>query len=168
MPRELWLFTVPSLMPSSSAVSRTDRPSQCRSTTTLRCNQRQGLQRLEQRGPLLDGQGTTRHGVVPVQPGAFPTPRAAGCVDVGPNDDLTNIGLLAPWFDARPRDVRLDERGLQQVIGAVPVSADGRTQFDADGSGVPGRRRRMRRRGRVSCRSFAYRLAILLGPLRCL
>ena len=70
MPRELWLLTVPAVMPSSRAVSSTDSPSQCRSTTTLRCIAGQRLQRVEERGPLLDGQRPAgRAVVVAVEPG---------------------------------------------------------------------------------------------------
>ena len=125
-PREVWLLTVPVEMPSSWAVSSTDRPSQCRSRTVLRCMTRQRLEGLEHRRPLLDRQRLPRRRVVAVEPRPLAPPRPAVLVDVGADDDLPGVGLLpAVAVQPRPRDVQLDERGLEQVLGLVPVAADG-------------------------------------------
>ena len=112
-------------MPSSCAVSSTESPSQCRSTTTLRCMIGQRLQRVEERRALLDGERVRATGSCPSQPGPLAPPGAAVLVDVGAHDDLPGVGLLAAVaVQPRPGDVQLDQGGLQQVVGAVPVAAD--------------------------------------------
>src|SRR6478735_12072422 len=87
---------------------------------------RQRLERVEEGRPLLDGR---RHGCAvlgQVVGGPFAPPRPAGLVDVGAHHDLPAVGLLAALLpDARPRDVELGEGRLEQVVGLVPVAAQG-------------------------------------------
>ena len=104
----------------------------------LALHDRQLLERLEHRRPLLDRERLARGRVVSVEPRPLAAPRAAVLVDVRADDDLPDVGLLAAVaVQPRPRDVQLHERGLQQVLGLVPVTADG--VRDPAQVGPPGR-----------------------------
>ena len=86
----------------------------------------QRLERVEQgrAAPRRRGPGAPRR--QPVESRPLAAPRPPGLVDVGPDEDLADVRLLAPVaVQPRPRDVQLDQGGLQQVVGLVPVPAEG-------------------------------------------
>ena len=134
----MWLFTVPSLMPSSAAVSRDRQPEPVPQHDDLA---------LHARG--APG-GRRRARTAPRPAWLVRAARSGSCrlgrsrrhgrrrlVDVGADDDLADVGLLAAVApDPRPRDVELGQRDLQQVLGAVPVAAQ-RVRHPAQ-VGLPG------------------------------
>ena len=86
---------------------------------------RQRLQRIEEGGPLLDGQAAGLGSVVPVEPGPLAAPRPPALVDVGAHDDPPHVGVrLDVRAQPGPSQVELGQRRLQYVVRAVPVAAD--------------------------------------------
>ena len=125
--REVWLFTVPSEIRRSRAVSATDRPSQCRSTTVRRCISGQLLQRRHQ---VARGRRGRRPGAAgwsnPSRPGRSRRHGRRVLVDRGAQDGLADVGVLRGRpAHPRPRDVQPGQRGLHDVLGGVPVAAQG-------------------------------------------
>ena len=91
-PRELWLFTVPSLIRSSAAVSANAEPEPVPQHHRLALHLGQRLQGLEEHRPLLDA-GTGR----PPRRGR-PARRARGATDAVPrrcaaHDDAAHVGV---------------------------------------------------------------------------
>ena len=124
-PREVWLLTLPWLMPSSLAVSATESPSQCRSSTVLRCITGSDWSASNSASRSSTGSGSAA-GRLRRGPGSLPAPWSPGLVDVGADDDGACVRLLAAVAPhPRPGDVQLDQRDLHQVVGAVPVAAAG-------------------------------------------
>ena len=125
--------------PSSAAVSATDSPSQCRSTTVLRCIGGSAWSASNSAARSSTGSGSrAARSAASARPLAAPRP--PGLVDVGAHDDRADVGLLAAVAPhPRPGDVQLDQRGLHEVVGAVPVAAD--RVGDPAQVGAPGARR---------------------------
>ena len=59
-----------------------------------------------------------------VDPGVLAAPGPPGLVDVGAHDHLPGVGLLgAGGVQPRPGDVQLGQGSLDEVLRAVPVTA---------------------------------------------
>ena len=145
--REVWLLTVPSAMPRSCAVSATDSPSQCRSTTVLRCISGSRC-RAATRSSLVATSVPLVLAVVTVEAAALAAPRPAGLVDGGAGDGPADVGVLVGGpADPRPDDVQLGQRGLHDVVGARASRRTGCRPAGA--AGVSPRRRTPRTRRRA-------------------
>ena len=125
--RAVWLLTVPSWQPSTSAVSRTDRSSKYRSTTQARCrggsSRKASSSASRGRNAQVGGAGRPVHGFLRRrQLGAgSPAPHVDGHVDDAP---AGVGGQPALALDPRPGDVHPDQRLLHDVGGKLPVARD--------------------------------------------
>ena len=134
----MWLLTVPGRDAElvGGLLDRQPEPVPQQHGLPLHERQRPGARRRARSAPR-PGARLARGRIVPVQPRPLAAPGPAVLVDVGAHDDLPGVGLLAAVPpQPRPGDVQLHERGLEQVVGAVPVAADG--VGDPPEVGLPG------------------------------
>ena len=115
-------MTVPGAQPSAAAVSSTSRSCRKRGTSTARCLG--GSAEISSHGTTR----SSRSGCATGASGTEPTP------DSRRHHARTQVLVLV---EPRPRHVELGERGLRQVLGAVPVPAE-QVGGHADRIHVPG------------------------------
>lgn len=88
-------------------------------------HERQLLQRPEQLVVVIDLGGGIATGPVRQFAVLLAPPSSAAPVDIGPDDDLPQVGLFTTVTShARPGKVELDERVLQHIVGSGPVATD--------------------------------------------